>query len=173
VRLYGVGVGPGDPELLTLKALRVIKEADVILIPRTSKGLTRSVVGDLVKDKEVVEFDLPLRGDRRIYQEVLRSVENYDKVIYLTLGDPSIYSSFYYAARLVTPVEVIPGITSFSWCAALHKLPLIQGAETMAVAPVSRVSDVKADVVIAMKGELEGTVKCGSGYFTVNILRRS
>ena len=149
---YGVGVGPGDPELMTQKVIRLIRENDVIAVPgqdakaSVAYGIAAAMVPELVQ-KELVPVPMPMTRDkerlRKAHVEGARLIESYlnrgKNVVYLTLGDPSIYGSFSYLQRLLLsdgyPVETVPGVPSFSAAAARLNLPLVEGDEPLHVAP--------------------------------------
>ncbi len=132
-KLYGVGVGPGDPELLTLKALRLIKECDVIAVPgeKPSESIAYRIAKEAcpeIADKEQLMISTPMTKDKELleneYKRNARKIElllNKGKtVVFVTLGDPTIYSTYIYFHRIVTadgyPAEIINGVPSF--CAA-------------------------------------------------------
>ena len=137
---YGVGVGPGDPELMTQKAIHLIRENDVIAVPgqdakaSVAYGIAAAMVPELAQ-KELVPVPMPMTRDkerlRKAHVEGARLIESYlnrgKNVVYLTLGDPSIYGSFSYLQRLLLadgyPVETVPGVPSFS-AAAMSSLYL-------------------------------------------------
>lgn len=149
---YGVGVGPGDPELMTQKAIRLIRENDVIAVPgqdakaSVAYGIAAAMVPELAQ-KELVPVPMPMTRDkerlRKAHVEGARLIESYlnrgKNVVYLTLGDPSIYGSFSYLQRLLLAdgytVETVPGVPSFSAAAARLNLPLVEGDEPLHVAP--------------------------------------
>lgn len=175
MRLYGVGIGPGEPDLLTLRAVNRIREADLVVVPYSSREMTLGAVRDLIAGKEYLLFNLPIRGKKEEYEKLLRRIREYDRVAYVVLGDPAFYSSFYYLASLHPPEEVVPGITSFSWCSALNKTPIVMGIETALIAPVSSGLSLcpKVDVKVLLKGDTENPLfKCGSGYFTTSVVRQ-
>lgn len=134
--LYGVGVGPGDPELLTLKAVKTIRKCAVVAAPRTKGGAM--VALDIVKgavdlgDKTVLGLDFAMSHDaaerdashRAAAAELMRVLDTGEDVAMLNLGDVSIYASFQYIHAIVKeagyPVEMVPGIPSF--CAAAAAL---------------------------------------------------
>ena len=149
---YCVGVGPGDPELMTLKAVRLIKENDVIAVPgreaRDSvayKIATQSVPE--LADKELVPVDMPMIKDRdrlkeehRKAAELLKTYLDQGKnVVYLTLGDPTVYCTFSYLQHILEaegyPVVLISGVPSFCAAAARLNLPLTEWDETLRVVP--------------------------------------
>ena len=105
--VFGVGVGPGDPEYMTLKAIRLIRENDVIAVPGTvaeetvAYGIAAAAVPEL-KDKELVAVNMPMLRDRALLEAEHRKgaklLEQYldrgENVVFLTLGDPTVYSTF-------------------------------------------------------------------------------
>jgi precorrin-2/cobalt-factor-2 C20-methyltransferase len=153
--LYGVGVGPGDPELMTLKACRLIRENDIIAVPgrdpreSTAYQIAVQAVPSLT-DKTLVAVDMPMVRDKeelhRYHQAGARQLEKWldqgKNVVFLTLGDPSIYSTFSYLSEIVSadgyPVELVSGIPSFCAAAARLNVPLTEGSESLHVIPVSR-----------------------------------
>jgi len=147
--VYGIGVGPGDPELLTLKGLRLLQACPVIAYPapETGESLARRIAAPHISGtKTEIAIRMPLRADRFPAQEV------YDRaaidigsqlsaghdVAVLCLGDPFFYGSFMYLfERLAATasVVVIPGVTSVSAGAAAVGLPLVTRNETLTVIP--------------------------------------
>ena len=148
--LYGVGVGPGDPELLTLKAVRLIAAADVVFCPRGPGGgigrALRATAAHL-EGKRVVEIEMEMRGDRDAALEAAgRTVITElggGRGVYLTEGDPSLYSTFRLLADALARagadvvVEVVPGISAISGAAAAAGIALAMGDETLAIIPAS------------------------------------
>jgi precorrin-2/cobalt-factor-2 C20-methyltransferase len=151
--LSAVGVGPGDPELLTLKAARLIREADLIVAPTGADGgasLAHSIIADLIDSgrQQLLTRTFPMTRDpdrlakawHEVAVEVAGLVESGRKVVFVTLGDPSVYSTFTYLwqfLRDILPelqVEIVPGITSFTAAAAAAGVPLVCGSERMALA---------------------------------------
>ena len=132
-KLYGVGVGPGDPELMTLKAVRAIRECDVIAIPGSGQKINaaytivKKAVPE-VEEKELAEIPMPMTRDSRKLEESHRAgteqitayLDQGKSVAFLTLGDPSVYSTYMYIHHRIVSrgyaAEMIPGIPSF--CAA-------------------------------------------------------
>lgn len=146
---YGLGVGPGDPELLTLKALRILRDAPVVAFPAPDKGesLTRAIVAPHISNgRTEIAIRVPMTTQRFPAQEV------YDRaakelgghldagrdVAVLCEGDPFLYGSFMYLfARLAEryPVEVVPGVSSLTACAATLGAPLAARNDVLAVIP--------------------------------------
>ena len=136
-KLYGVGVGPGDPELLTLKALRLVKEAEVIALPgeipedTVAFKIVEGAYPELGK-KELLAVPFPMSKDPKVLKsyhdagaEKVKAVLDQGKdVVFLTLGDPTVYSTYIYIQRIVKKcgydAEIINGVPSF--CAVAAKL---------------------------------------------------
>jgi len=146
--LYGVGVGPGDPELMTLKAVRVLREVSVICLPKLCREECRayriaaSAVPELEQkeflcfDFEMIRYGEVLREKHRKIFEIVR--EHLDKgrsLAFLTIGDPTIYASFSYLAKFARAdgyeVEWVNGVTSFCACAAECGISLCEGDEEL------------------------------------------
>lgn len=151
-KLYGIGVGPGDPELLTLKAKKILDEADVIAVPVKEKGeestaleIIRPVVE--LEGKELLEVIFRMAKDKeerlrcreaagRQLTEVLDAGKD---IAMITLGDVAVYSTYMYvnqyAAERGYETEIIPGIPSFCSGAAAAQLPLMEGNESLVIVP--------------------------------------
>lgn len=165
-KLYGVGVGPGDKELLTLKAVKTIEMCEVIVSPsamKDGKSIALGIAEDFISDdKEVMIKQFPMGGEdqeEKIY-EAFKAIEEKLKegknVAFLTLGDPFVYSTYIYLLKYIEEhgfeVETIPGITSFCASASLAQKPLVIGDEPLLITPASRVSDIKDEkYVVIMK----------------------
>ncbi|MBF7097169.1 precorrin-2 C(20)-methyltransferase [Alkalibacter mobilis] len=150
--LYGIGVGPGDPDLLTMKAVKTLNDIDVVIVPVTAKGRS-SKAYEIAKEylnstSRIVNLEFPminLRENNGQLNEKWKSnakqialiLEGGENAAFLTLGDPMIYSTYSYMIPYleengVKPVT-IPGITSFCASAALLNIPVSQGNESFAV----------------------------------------
>ena len=170
-KLYGVGVGPCDPELLTLKAVRVLREADVVLVPDSVKAdktalhiasaylqnkTVETVTTPMVRDKAVVDAAYTAAADR-----ICALLDQGRQVAFLTLGDPTVYSTYMYIHEKVLArgydVEVVPGVPSFCAAAARLNLSLCQGSEPLLIIPASHgaegLLDVKANKVFMKAGK--------------------
>lgn len=150
-RFFGIGVGPGDPELLTLKGHRVLREVQVICSPRSAadrESIALSIARRFAGEGcEVLELVFPMSKDgenlERCWLEAARSIirrlEQGKDVAFVTLGDPGLYSTYAYLVeklRLLRPgveIETIPGVTAFLACAAARNTPLARGEEKLAV----------------------------------------
>ncbi len=147
--LYGVGLGPGDPDLITRKAARLIENADVIAYPTLAGGdsFARAIAADLIKDgAQEIRMDVPMTTERAPAQaaydlgaaEIASALENGHDVVCLCEGDPFFYGSFMYLyARLTRnfDVEIVPGVTSITACAARAQMPLAARNERLTVLP--------------------------------------
>ena len=155
-KLYGIGAGPGDPELLTLKAYRILKEVDMIVAPKSredKRSLALLAIEGIIKERGngliVVEPVFPMTKDRNKLEQywekardaVLARAEGKgcETVAFVTLGDPSMYSTFYRFMDIfkdvVDEIEVVPGVTSFSACSAIAKVPVAEGNEIVSIVP--------------------------------------
>lgn len=132
--LYGIGTGPGDPDLLTVKATRAIKNAGVIFAPN-NKGTNMALdtAAEYIGDTKVVLIDLPMgRVTREDYIKAAEIIYNEIPVgetgAFLTIGDPMIYSTFIYIMDELEgrdiDIRIIPGIPSFVAAASESKVPL-------------------------------------------------
>ena len=150
--LYGVGVGPGDPELMTLKAVRLIKENDVIAVPgtdpkeSTAYKIAAGAVPEIA-DKTLVAVDIPMLKDlekviaahKAGAEQVAAYLEKGQNVVFLNLGDITVYSSYMYIQNHVKEMgyeaEVVSGITSFCAAAARLDIPLCEWSEPLHIIP--------------------------------------
>jgi len=154
--IYAIGVGPGDPELLTRKAERLLAEADVVLAP-VSNPAEASVALETIRPfldesrQEIVVHQFPMTSDKSrlipAWQEaadlIAARAEAGKRVAFITIGDPLFYSTFIYLLRLLReqwphiPVEIVPGISSINASAAQACLPLVEADESMVVIPAT------------------------------------
>ncbi len=144
-----IGVGPGDPELMTVKGARLIDEADLIFVPVKRDGSEESTALQIAQryvtdDSKLRYLYFPMRLVRHDDEELqglfkehattLEEAANQDKkVVFLTLGDAMVYATFHYVAPYMSDIEFVPGITSFQQTAAVFKEPLCMGEESFAV----------------------------------------
>lgn len=152
-RFTGIGVGPGDPELLTCRASKVLGTIDRVAVPvATGAGESTALkiaAPHLRPGTAILKVEFPMTRDReqleRAWQEGADSVSfclaGGEKVAFLTLGDPMLYSTYIYLYRLVKkrgfPVETIPGISAFTAAAATAGVPLAVGDESVALLPAA------------------------------------
>ncbi|MEH7119571.1 precorrin-2 C(20)-methyltransferase [Neobacillus vireti] len=152
--LYGLGVGPGDPELITVKAFRKLKESPVIAYPKKQKG-SKSYAQRIIdvyfqpNEKEMLGLVFPMTKDpatlERKWTETVENVweklQEGKDVAFVTEGDPLLYSTFIHMMRLMqekypqVPIEVVPGISSINGAASRLGIPLADGDEHVAIVP--------------------------------------
>lgn len=152
-KFYGVGVGPGDPHLLTLQAVDVLQSVDLVAIPK-SKLDRESVAWDIAKihcpsKVRLVELEMPMTADQQILakawqdgaQTLLAELKRGKSVAFITLGDPSLYSTYSYLLNILQAelpqecIVTVPGITAMSAAAARINLPLATGDEPLLILP--------------------------------------
>ena len=153
-RLYGVGVGPGDPELMTIKACKIIRSCPVIAVP--GKAPEETVAYQIaagaepaVREKELLGIHMPMTKDPKILEESHRAAveklkEELDAgkdVAFLTLGDPTVYSTYLYVHQELREAgyqtEIISGIPSFCAAAARVQMGIGEKAEQIHIVPAS------------------------------------
>jgi precorrin-2/cobalt-factor-2 C20-methyltransferase len=154
--VYAVGVGPGDPELVTRKAERILRSVDVILAPVSNPG-EASVALDTIREfidegrQNIVVHQFPMTADRSrlipAWQEAAELIATHAEagrsVAFITIGDPLFYSTFIYLLRILReqwpqlPIEIVPGISSINAAASEAALPLVEGDEKMVVIPAT------------------------------------
>jgi precorrin-2/cobalt-factor-2 C20-methyltransferase len=154
-KIYGIGVGPGDPELLTLKAYRVLKEVDVLCVPKSKAekdSLALSIARRVVdRDFEVVELLFPMTHDKdtlrqhwdKATEQMVEKAREGKSMAFITIGDPMFYSTYAYVLERVKKIyrdisiETIPGITAFAACSSMINEPLTEGDEKLIVIPAA------------------------------------
>ncbi|GLI54892.1 precorrin-2 C(20)-methyltransferase [Propionigenium maris DSM 9537] len=170
-KLYGIGVGVGDPELMTVKAVRALEESDVVILPRANtknystafeiaKRYMKDDIEKVFVDFTTVDDDKTREDDRIEYAKIVnKCVEEGKTMSFITIGDPMTFSTFVYVMELLEKkieVESIPGITSFASVTSRLNTPLVMGDETLKIVPVSKDTDIvneieTADNIIFMK----------------------
>ncbi|MDO5626856.1 MAG: precorrin-2 C(20)-methyltransferase [Mobilicoccus sp.] len=167
-RLVGVGMGPGDPDLVTCKAVGLLRAADVVLVGSDDElGLTEVVVREHLDDPRTIRRVGLVDGDLDPAAAAHLAVTAFEAgvglVVVATLGDPSIYSSFRglaerVGARVDVTVEVVPGITAMQAFAATSRVPLVEGTESLTLVPaeagLASFTDAleHSDTVVAYEG---------------------
>lgn len=155
-RIYAVGVGPGDPELLTRKAERILRHVPVICAPSASAGDSShalSIVEPFLdrSRQEVIVSVFPMKKDQEGLDEfweeaaatVVTHIRQGKDVAFITIGDPFLYSTFLYLYRIFRerypdiPIEVVPGVSSITAAAVAAGIPLAAASERIAVLPAT------------------------------------
>ncbi len=160
MKLYVVGVGPGDPELITLKAKRLIEETSLIFYPTGGKeNLALSIVEKIIplKEKNLVELQFPMKKGpelethyEKLAERISQELKKFSSGVFLVLGDPAFYATFYYLKdRLFdrrVEIEVIPAVSSFSSASAKGLIPLTLGEEVLLLLPAERLFHFPKDL---------------------------
>ncbi len=174
-RLYGVGVGPGDPELLTLKAQRVLQSAPIIWVPQAgvspesyAYGIIKNIIDE--SRQEIVRAKFPTNDEdaaaqvwRNAARDLAARLQAGHDVAFITEGDPMLYSTFAYVLETIQqeypqlPVEVVPGVSSVMAAAASAAAPLVHHGQRLAILPaVYGIDDLREaislyDTIVLMK----------------------
>ncbi|MYX41875.1 precorrin-2 C(20)-methyltransferase [Streptomyces sp. BBFR115] len=165
-RLVGVGVGPGDPELVTVKGVNALRAAEVVVVPvmdTGERGRAEATVLHYVAAEKVVRvvFALNERSDRArreaawdaAGEQVAALLRAHGSVAFATIGDPNVYSTFTYLAQTVAElvpgvaVETVPGITAMQDLAARSGAVLTEGTEPLTLVPVTAGAAVLKDAL--------------------------
>jgi len=153
--LYGIGIGPGDPELITLKGARLISACRNLFVPKArtasesvALAIARPLVGSGVRIEELL---FPMTADRKKLAErwdaaaarVAAVLAAGEDACFLTLGDPLLYSTYIYLLRALRQIipdlnaVTVPGITAFGAAAALTDFPVGEGREPVTIVPAA------------------------------------
>ena len=153
--LIGIGVGPGDPELLTVKAVKAIQNADVIMCPASKEdrpSIALSVVSTLIdksKNQEIIKLVFPMTKNKEVLESTWKKnakimaekVLSGKNVVYLTVGDPYLYSTWIYMHKEIAAnhptmkISVIPGIVSMFTFASKVGVSIAEGSEKVSIIP--------------------------------------
>jgi precorrin-2/cobalt-factor-2 C20-methyltransferase len=174
-RLVGVGVGPGDPELLTVKGMRMLREADEVFVPVADTGevgRAEATVREYLDEERITRLLFALSDDAQARErnwthaarEVTGHLREGKTCAFATIGDPNVYSTFTYLTRAVrdiephAEVETIPGITAMQDLASRSGTVLLEGDERLALLPFTageeslREALAGFDTVVCYKG---------------------
>ena len=178
-KLYGVGVGPGDPELLTVKAARLIRECGAVAMPGKDKEkcfaytIAKGCVPE-IDAKEALMIDMPMTKDQELRKKAYEKgaealcakLSEGKDVVFITLGDVTVYSTYCYLHKLVSEkgfeTEMVPGITSFCAAAAVLETSLCENDDELHVIPGTYKPTEALDysgVKVFMKNNIKETVE--------------
>ena len=187
-KLIGIGVGPGDTELVTLKAAKVLKSVPVVFSPKSSKekeSIALSIVKPILEERKdykrlmIVEPIFPMIENKKELEKIWTSASELISqylntgrdVAFITLGDPSIFSTYSYVQKKLIDkyeIETIPGITSFTACAAAKNKALVEQNDILTIVPKidDRLEEILdySDSIVLMKASrntsrLESTIE--------------
>lgn len=174
-KFYGIGIGVGDPEMMTLKAVKALKNLDIIIVPdagRDFESTAYSIAKDYIKsDSKIINMEFSMNPDVKKREEERKRngkiVEDYLKsgknVGFLTIGDPMTFSTYVYLLENISSeheVVTVAGISSFADITSRFNLPLVMGNETLKVIPLHKNCDIikemeNADNIVFMKAALK------------------
>jgi precorrin-2/cobalt-factor-2 C20-methyltransferase len=181
-KVVGIGVGPGDPELITVKAARTLATVDVVCVPKarndkmsTALTMIQPILKERKKQPEILDLVFPMTKEgpalKRAWaanaKKVVERAKKGASVAFITLGDPMFYSTFIYLCQNIKnlnpeiPLEIVPGVTSLTACAATCLLPLAEQDEAVVIIPYTfdsvQVGEISkhANNLVFMKGAPE------------------
>jgi len=152
-KFYGIGVGPGSPDLLTLRAAEILKSVDVVCVPRSSAEndcVALKVAGvHIASTAKIMEISTPMTRDKEILEtewrrgaeKIAERINAGQNVAFITIGDAMLFSTYTYILERVKgivanlDVESVPGVTSFAATAAHLNVALAEGNEKLAIIP--------------------------------------
>jgi len=155
-KVIGIGVGPGDPELITVKAAKTLASVDVICVPKarndklsTALTMIQPILKERKKQPEIMDLVFPMTKEgpalKRAWaanaKKVAERAKKGETVAFITLGDPMFYSTFIYLCQNIKnlypdiSLEIVPGVTSLTACAATCLLPLAEQDEAVVIIP--------------------------------------
>lgn len=174
-KFYGIGVGIGDPEMITVKAVNILKKLNVVIVPSagrdydsTAYNIAKEYLRDDVEISEIkFSMNPNLEEREKERRENAKIIEKYldenKEVAFLTIGDPMTYSTYVYLLENLSKdyeVETVPGISSFADISSRVNIPLVMGNETLKVVPLHKNCDIEkeiedADNIVIMKASLK------------------
>ena len=177
-KLYGVGLGPGDPELMTRKAERIIRQSPVLAVPDKGRGEKTALViaGPMAAGKELLTCAAPMVRDEKALDSayeanadaVCAALDAGKDVAFLTLGDPTVYATYIYLHKKVVSrgyeAEIVPGVPSFCAVAARLGAALCEKSQRLLIVPASHGDmddclDLDANLVFMKAGRELGALK--------------
>lgn len=150
--LYGISVGPGDYDLITLKAHKILNSVDIIAVPKSdtnSNSIALSIIENHIQGKEILELIFPMSCDTELLnkswneaaKKIINLLDNNKDVAFITLGDISIYSTFTYINKIISnlgyKVVIVPGVTSFCASASQAQISLAENNDSIIIIPTA------------------------------------
>lgn len=160
-KFYGIGVGVGDPELITVKAVKLLKNVDVIVLPEAKKtegstafDIAKEYIGE---DIQKLFLEFPMIKDEEKKKEIRKNnakkieelLEKGKSMAFLTIGDPMTYSTYTYILDYLGSefeVETVPGVTSFNSVASRVNVPLVIGDEDLKIISLNSNTDLRKEI---------------------------
>ena len=154
-KLYGIGIGPGDPELITVKGARIISQCKHIFVPKArihTESLALEISKSYISDNaQVYELVFPMTSDHTelnnkwnaAAESIIETLKKGEDACFLTLGDPLLYSTYIYLIRSLQAIEAtieivtIPGVMALNAAASLTSFPLGEGKENVTIVPTA------------------------------------
>ena len=172
-KLYGIGTGPGDPDLITLKAVKTIEKCDVIAVPSAlqSEKTAFNIVEKYLENKQIIQCHFSMEKDEekrkekrlKIAEEICATLEEGKDIGFITLGEPTIYSTYMYIHAEIKKrgfdTEIISGIPSFVAVASALDKSLCEGDEILHIIPatneknINEIKNLKGNKVIMKSGK--------------------
>lgn len=174
-KFYGIGVGVGDSDMITIKALNVLKKINVIIVPNAGRNYSSTAYQIIKKylnenvelvnmefsmNPKLIEREKERKLNSKIVEEYLKNNKN---VAFITIGDPMIYSTYVYLLENISSefkVETISGVSSFSDISSRFNIPLVTGNETLKIIPLHKNCDIEKEIedsdnIVIMKVSLK------------------
>ncbi len=160
--VYSIGIGTGDPELITLKARRLLEESDIVFVPQSSqqgKSVAREIVLNYIAESKITMYYFPMNNDQKLLSEkyselasqISKLYQEGKNLSYVTMGDPTIFSTSNYLTKQLTsldiPVEHIPGISTINAASTQLGLPLCVKGENFAVYEMPEDADRTVELI--------------------------
>lgn len=153
-KFFAVGVGPGDPELLTIKAINTIKNSDIIVIPKSesNNSVALNIAKGYIENKEILEIFMPMVKDKDVLEHhhnegsliIGKLLDENKTVSFLTLGDPTIYSTVMYIHKKLTKkgydTGIVSGVPSFCGVSASLNTSLCERDEALHIIPATYIN---------------------------------
>ena len=174
--LFGVGLGPGDPDLLTVRAVRVLKSADEVIVPGR---IAKRLISGIREDARLVEFPMDGRRGEEVAHSLAAELAKRcvsENIAFCCLGDPAVYSTFQHVAEAVlrmnpaVHVEIVPGVSSFT--AAFSRLKLFVDKPLLVATPSEQDAEFFAILKVKKPREVAKAVEERFGKTKFHLLER-